>query len=222
MKKNFVVIGIGSFGGSVARTLYGLGHDVLAVDSDEELVEAISPYVTHAVQVDATDENSLRSLGIANIDTAIIAMGEDIKVSILTTILCKELGVERIVAKAQDELHGKVLSKIGADRVVYPEREMGVRIAQSLVSSNILECIGLSEKYNVAEIETLKEWDGKTLKELALRTDYGINVVAVKNESGDIRINPHGEDSITGSDVLVVIGTMEDIRNIEKRSKKKK
>jgi trk system potassium uptake protein len=222
MKKNFVVIGIGNFGYSVARTLYSLGHDVLAIDSSEELVEDISPFVTQAVQADATDEGTLKSLGIANMDTAIIAMGDDIKSSVLTTLLCKELGARSVVVKAQDELHGKVLSKIGADRVVYPEREMGARIAQSLVSSNILECIGLSDKYNIAEIDTPEEWDNKTLKELALRTDYGINVVAVKNADGEIRINPHGEDVLADSDVLVVIGTMEDIRNIEKYAKKKK
>lgn len=221
MKKNYVVIGIGRFGFSVARTLYELGNDVLAVDNDEELVESISPYVTHAVQIDAMDENSLKSLGISNMDAAIIGMGDDVKASILVTVLCKELGANMVIAKAQDALHGKVLSKVGADRVVYPEREMGIRIAQSLASSNILECIDLSDEYSVAEIEAFKEWHNKSLKELDLRKNYGINVMAIKGEENSLNISPTSDDKISPKDVLVVIGTLEDLQNLEGTAKRK-
>lgn len=222
MKKNYIVIGMGRFGFSVARTLYEMGHDVLAVDSDEELVDAISPFVTRAVQIDATDENSIRSLGISNMDAAVVAMGDDIKASILIALLCKELGAGMVIAKAQDALHGKVLSKMGVDRVVYPEREMGIRVAQSLASSNILECIDLSDDYSIAEIEVLKDWDGRSLKDLDLRKNYGINVMAIKGSDASLNISPLGEDVLKQKDILVVIGSLEDLQNLEHVAKRKK
>lgn len=222
MKKNYVVIGIGRFGFSVARSLYEMGNDVLAVDSNEELVESISPYVTHAVQIDAMDENSLKSLGLSNMDAAIIGMGDDVKASILVTLLCKELGVGKVIAKAQDALHGKVLSKIGADRVVYPELEMGVRVAQSLASSNILERIDLSDDYSIAEIDTFREWCGRSLKDLDLRKKFGINVMAIKQSDGELNISPLGEDIIKEKDILVVIGLLDELQNLEAAAKKRK
>ena len=222
MKKNFVVIGMGRFGFSVARTLYEMGHDVLAVDSAQELVNDISPYVTHAVQADAADEKSLRALGLNNMDAAIIGMGDDIKASIFVTILCKELGVNMVISKAQDELHGKVLSKIGADKVVYPERDMGIRVAQSLTSSNILEFIGLSDEHSIVEVEVPDEWDDCTIKDLDLRKKHGVNVVAIKSQDGHLNINPLGETVLNHKDIMVVIGSLDDIRNIEHPTKKKK
>ena len=222
MKKNYIVIGMGRFGFSVARTLYELGNDVLAVDNDEDLVESISPYVTHAVQIDAMDEGSLKSLGISNMDAAIIAMGDDVKASILVTLLCKELGAGMVIAKAQDALHAKVLCKVGADRVVNPERDMGIRIAQGLASSNILECIDLSDEYTVAEIQAFKEWHGKNLKDLDLRKNYGINVMAIKGEENKLNISPLSEDIIQPNDVLVVIGSIDDLQTLEETAKKQK
>lgn len=222
MKKNYIVIGMGRFGFSVARTLYELGNDVLAVDNDEDLVESISPYVTHAVQIDAMDEGSLKSLGISNMDAAIIAMGDDVKASILVTLLCKELGAGMVIAKAQDALHAKVLTKLGADRVINPERDMGIRIAQGLASSNILECIDLSDEFTVAEIQAFKEWYGKTLRQLDLRKTYGINVMAIKGKEAKLNISPLSEDIIQPEDVLVVIGTIDDLQTLEETAKKKK
>lgn len=215
MKKNYVVIGIGRFGFSVARALYDMGHDVLAVDNNEDIVEAISPYVTHAVQINASDEHSIKSLGISNMDAAIVGMGDDIQASILVTLLCKELGVGTVIARAQDDLHGKVLAKIGADRVVYPEHEMGVRVAKSLTCSNILECIDLSDEYSIAEVEVLKEWDNKTLKDIELRKNYGINVMAIKSPNGELNISPLPENVLKQKDILVVIGPLEDIQRLE-------
>ncbi|MEL5900799.1 TrkA family potassium uptake protein, partial [Clostridium sporogenes] len=138
-RKQFVVIGLGRFGTSVAKTLYTLGNDVLAIDSSEDIVQSIADSVTHSVQIDATDENSLRSLGIRNFDVAVITIGSDIQASTMATLLVKEMGVKYIIAKANTEIHAKVLYKIGADRVVFPERDMGVRVAHNLVSTNILD-----------------------------------------------------------------------------------
>ena len=168
--KQFVIIGLGRFGSSIAKTLYSLGNDVLAIDKDEDIVQEIADSVTHAVQLDATDENALRALGIRNFDVAVVTIGDNIQSSIMATLLVKELGVKYIIAKGHSDLHAKVLYKIGADRVVLPEKDMGVRVAHNLVSANILDYIELSEDYSVMEIQVLDEWSGKTLNELRLRS----------------------------------------------------
>lgn len=213
--KQFVVIGLGRFGHSVAKTLYALGNDVLAIDSSETRVQEISDSVTHAVQADATDENALKSLGIRNFEVAVIGMGDDIQGSIMATLLVKELGVKYVIAKAQTELHAKVLYKIGADRVVFPERDMGVRVAHNLVSSNILDYIELSPDYSIAEVVALHSWEGKTLRELNMRSEYGINIMAIKRGK-EINISPQADDMIMKDDVLVVIGGTEELSKIEK------
>ena len=146
--KQYVVIGCGRFGSSVAKTLYELGNDVLAIDRNEEIVQEIYEYVTHAVQADVMDENVLKELGIRNFDVVIVSIGSDLEASILATLIAKELGVKVVIAKAQSELHGKVLSKIGADKVIFPERDMGVRVGHNLVSSNILDFIELSPDFS--------------------------------------------------------------------------
>ena len=170
--KQFVIIGLGRFGSSIAKTLYSLGSDVLAIDLDEDIVQEISDSVTHAVQLDATDENALRSLGIRNFDVAVVTIGDNIQSSIMATLLVKELGVKYIIAKGHSDLHAKVLYKIGADRVILPEKDMGVRVAHNLVSANILDYIELSEDYSVMEIQALEEWTGSTLKDVKLRSKY--------------------------------------------------
>ena len=213
-KKQFVVIGLGRFGTSVAKTLYSLGNDVLAIDVDEETVQNISDSVTHSVQAEATDENTLRSLGIRNFDVAVVTIGSDLQASVMVTLLLKELGVKYIIAKANSELHAKVLYKIGADRVVLPERDMGVRVAHNLVSSNILDYIELSSDYSIAEIANPRGWQGKTLQELNLRANYGINVVAVKKDN-DINVSPIAEDVLEAGDVIVAIGGAEELSKLE-------
>lgn len=212
--KQFVVIGLGRFGSSIAQTLYSLGNEVLAIDTDEETVQSISNSVTHAVQADATDEATLRSLGIRNFDVAVVTIGSDIQSSIMITLLCKELGVKYVIAKAHNEMHAKVLYKIGADRVVFPERDMGVRVAHNLCSSNILDYIELSPDYSIMEIEAIREWEGKSLRELSMRSRYGINVMAIKRNN-DINISPTAEDVIKHGDVLVVIGGTEELKVLE-------
>lgn len=215
MKKQFVAIGCGRFGSSVALKLMELDYEVMVVDKSEETIQNIADKVTYAVQADATDENTIKSLGIRNFDVAIISIGADIQSSILVTLMAKELGVKFVVAKAQNELHGKVLYKIGADRVVFPEREMGIRIAKNLVSDNILDYIELAPDYSIMEVVALPEWLGKTLKEINMRSTYGINVMAIKHGM-DINIAVGPDDQIKEGDVLVVIGHNDDLKKIEK------
>ncbi|MDF2882053.1 MAG: trkA [Clostridiaceae bacterium] len=213
-KKQFVVIGLGRFGSSLAKTLYALENDVLAVDIDEDTVQNISESVTHSVQADGTDENSLRALGISNFDVAVITIGEDIQASIMTTLLVKEIGVKHIITKANNELQAKVLYKIGADRVVLPERDMGVRVAHNLVSSSILDYIELSPDYSIAEIVAPEDWYNRSLKELSMRSNYGVNVVAIKHY-GDINVSPNADDVVEPGDIIIAIGGTDELSKIE-------
>nr|WP_232059708.1 MULTISPECIES: TrkA family potassium uptake protein [Kyrpidia] len=215
--KQFVVIGLGRFGSSVAKTLYQTGHEVLAIDGDREVIEDIMDSVTHAVQADATDEQALRALGLRNFDVAVVGIGGDIQASILCTLIVRELGVPFIVAKAQTELHGKVLSRIGADRVVHPERDMGLRVAHNLVSPNILDYIELSPDYSIAEVAAGKGMVGKTLRQLDIRAKYGCNVMAIKRGE-NINISPLADDRLREQDILVVIGSNEDLRRLEEEA----
>ena len=204
-RKQFVVIGLGRFGQSVAKTLEELGNEVLAIDMDADAVREISDYVTHSVQMDATDENALHTLGISNFDVAVINIGSNIQASVMITLLVKEMGVKYIIAKGQSELHAKVLKKIGADRVVLPEKEMGVRVAHNLVSSSILDYIELSEEYSILEIKPLNEWVGRKLCDLDLRSKCGINIIAIKLND-KIDITPSANTIFVANSVLVVIG----------------
>jgi len=212
--KQYVVVGCGRFGSSVAKTLYKMGHDVLAIDSSEEIIQHISDEVTHAVQADATDENTLKSLGLRNFDVAITTIGSDIQSSIMATLMLKELGVKYVVAKAHNEIHAKLLLKIGADRVVFPERDMGMRVAHNLVSTNILDYIELSPDYSIMEVTASDEWIGKTLIDLNIRSKYGINVMAIKH-GNEINVSPMAMDRIESGDVLVVIGQNKCLKKLE-------
>ena len=213
-KKQFVVIGLGRFGESLARTVYDLGHDVLVIDMDEEKIEDIADHVTHAVQMDATDENALKKIGLRNFDIAVVSIGGDIQSSVMATLLLKELGVGFIVAKVQSDLHAKVLSKIGANKVIMPERDMGRRVAHNLVSSNILDYIELSSEYSIMEIEALASWTQKSLKELDLRKKYGINVVAIK-DGKNVNVSPGADEIIKEKDIVVALGSQQDLVKLE-------
>jgi trk system potassium uptake protein TrkA len=215
--KQFAVIGCGRFGSSVAKTLYKLGNDVLAIDRDGEIIQDISDSVTHAAEADVMDENVLKDLGIRNFDVVIVSIGSDLEASIMATLVAKELGVKTVVAKAQNELHAKVLYKIGADKVIFPERDMGVRVAHNLVSTNILDFIELSPDYSIVEINAISEWENKALKELKLPTKYGINVMAIKRGKY-INVSPYADDVILKGDIVVAIGSTEDLARIEQRA----
>ncbi|AWK52439.1 potassium transporter Trk [Clostridium beijerinckii] len=213
-KKQFVIIGLGRFGASIAKTIYNLGHDVLAIDTNEDKIQEIVDNVTHAVQMDATDENALRTLGIRNFDVAVVTIGSNIQASIMVTLLVKEMGVKYILAKGTSDLQAKVLYKIGADRVILPEKDMGTRVAHNLVSSNILDYIELSSEYSMIEIQPLDEWYNKSLKDTKIRAKYGINIVAVKTEH-NINVSPSADYVIKHTDVLVALGSSSDLIKFE-------
>lgn len=212
--KQFLIIGAGRFGFSIAKNLCDMGHDVMVIDAREDVVNQIADSVTHVVQGNAVDERTIKSLGVSNFDVAVISMGSDIQSSILTAIMLKEAGVKKIVAKAQNELHAKVLDKVGVDKIVFPERDMGAKIAQSLVSSNIMDYIELSPEYSIVEIAPLEDWIGKNLIELNMRVKYGVNIMAIKKET-DINISPAASTIIDRNDVLIVIGHNKDLRKIQ-------
>ncbi len=212
--KQFIVVGLGRFGSSVAITLANKDYDVLAIDTDEEKVQEISSEVTHAVQVDATDEEALKTLGVGNFDIAIVSIGENIHGNILATLILKELGVRHVVVKAQDRLHGKLLRKIGADKVVYPERDMGVRVANNLVSANVLDYIELASDYSIAELVASDRLDSKSLKDLHLRKDFGVNVIAIKTEEG-VNLSINATDIVHSGDILVVMGPEEGLQRLK-------
>lgn len=214
MRRQFAVIGVGRFGGSVAKTLIEMGNEVLVIDRDPERVQAFASLATHAVEADSTDEKALKALGIRNFDVVVVSIGDDIQASIMTTLILKEMNVSKIVVKARNDLHGKVLYKIGADKVIYPERDMGVRVAHSLVSPNILDFIELSDEYSIMEISAGKMFSGKSLKELNFRARFGCNVIAIK--SGDrMNVSPSANDVIQLGDILVVLGHNRDLKKLE-------
>ncbi|MEW8956424.1 TrkA family potassium uptake protein [Clostridium sp.] len=212
--KQYVVIGLGRFGISVAKTLYEAGHEVLAIDKNEDVVQEVSDNVTHAVQMDATDEAALRTIGIRNFDVAVITIGSDIQSSVMVALIVKELGVKYIIAKAHNDLHAKVLYKIGADRVVQPEKDMGVRVGHNIVSSNMLDYIELSPDYSIIEIETPKMWVGKSIKDLNVRANYGINIMAIRKDN-EVNISPDADDIIEENYIIVAIGSVDDLSRLE-------
>jgi trk system potassium uptake protein TrkA len=217
MKKEFVVIGLGRFGGSIVRELVKLEADVMAIDISVERVDEYASIATQAVAADTTDESVLISLGLRNFEHVIVAIGENIQASILTTIMLKEIGVPKITVKAQNDYHGKVLRKIGADHVVHPERDMGIRIANNVVSSNILDYLELSEEHSIAEIKASDKLVGYTLIELDIRAKYGINIVAIKRGK-NILVSPQAIEKIKLDDILIVIGSDNDIHRFEKKA----
>ncbi|MCJ7646369.1 TrkA family potassium uptake protein [bacterium] len=221
-----VVVGLGIFGAAVAKTLVEKGCEVLAIDEDEEKVKEISNIVTQAVQADATDEKTLRSLGVDKMDMAVISTGENMEASILVTLLIKELGVKTIVAKAISPSHGTVLRKIGATRVVFPERDTGVRLAENLASPDILEHIALSPEYGILEVHTPKSFIGSTLRKINVRAKHGVIIIAIKRklpyltETGEsdfkeeILITPEADEEVADGDILVVLGPNKKIDNL--------
>lgn len=212
MRKSFVIIGLGRFGGSVCRTLVESDQEVLAIDSCEDRVNEYMNIATHAVVANAQDETTLRSLGLRNFDHVIIAIGEDIQASILVTLMAKEMGVPRITAKAQNEYHARVLEKVGADFVVHPERDMGVRIAHKLTSNTMLDFIELSEDYSLAEVKvTAKKFFNQTIEGVNFRRHYNLTIVAIRRGKHELIVSPPANQIILEDDVLLVVGNNQDV-----------
>ena len=215
MKREYAVIGLGRFGGSICKELSNEGMEVLAIDIDENKVNEFRNIAAHAVIADTTDEATLKELGIKNIDHVIIAIGDNIQASILTTVILTDLGVKKITVKAQNDYHEKILNKLGADHVVHPERDMGRRIAHSLISSNILDYLELSDEHSIVEVKAGKKMIDKTLIDLNIRAKYGCNVVAIKRGK-DINVSPSADFTLEKDDILIVIGSDKDIYKFEK------
>ena len=211
--KQYIVIGCGRFGSSVAKKMCQLGNEVMVIDKDEDSIENIAEQVTHTAIVDVTEERDLKSIGLGNFDVVIVAISSDIRASIMVTIMAKEMGVPKIVCKAKDELQAKVLYKIGADKVVFPERDMGIRLAYNLASENILDQINLDPEYSIIEIVTPTNWVGKTIIELNLRAKYDITVLAVKTTSG-LKVMPSPNYKMQEKNILIIIGNTDKISDI--------
>ena len=213
--KTFIVIGLGLFGTETARKLCTHGCEVLAMDIRSDLVQQVAADVTHAVVGDGQDKEVLRALGAGKFDCAIIAIGDDLAASVLTTMNLKELGVPYVICKAPDETHRRVLEKLGADRVVIPEQEQAARLARSLSSHNVLDYIELSEEYGIIEVPAPGSWKGKSLKELNIRAALGVNILAIRR-GGQINVSPGADFAFEQADVVVVLGDSAALKKVQK------
>lgn len=214
--KQFVVFGLGRFGESVATALSEAGYEVMVVDKSQEKVQEISTIVTQAIQADATDLETLKALGIRNFDVAIVAIGTDIQSSIMTTLLLKELHIPYVVAKASTETHKKVLEKLGADRIISPEFDMGKRLANNLIAGNIIDYIQLSHDYSIMEIPILPEWCNQSIAQLNIRAQYDINIIAVERHK-EIYVTPDSNYILEKDDLLVIVGNNKSIQELEEK-----
>ncbi len=213
--KSYIVIGLGRFGSQVARELCKLGCEVLAMDTNTELVHQVANDVTHAVTGDGQDKEVLRALGTREFDCGIVAIGDDLAASVLVTMNLKELGVPFIICKAHDETHRRVLQKLGADRVVIPEQEQAARLARSLSSHNVLDYIELSDEYGIIEVPAPAIWGGKSLKELNVRAKLGVNILAVRRQ-GKTNVSPAADFVLADGDILLVLGDSAALKKVQK------
>lgn len=208
MRKQYAVFGLGSFGESVAVTLQELGCEVVVVDNHMERIEDISPYVSYAVQADIEDPEVIRSLGARNLDGVVVAVADDMEASIMATLVSKEIGVPYVLAKAKNDLHAKVLKKIGADSIIFPEKEIGQSVARNLVSGEFVDWISLSPDYSITEIQVPEKWIGKSLSEIDVRRTKDVNVVGVRiGEKIQVTIDP--EEPLQKEMMLIMIGSNE-------------
>lgn len=212
-RKQFGVLGLGRFGMSVAKTLSKNGFDVIAVDSDPDNVQEASEFVTYAAMADITDEAALRGLGLANVDVAVVAVGGNLEAGVMSTLICKEMGIPYLVAKAKNDRQKKILDKLGADRVVFPEGEMGVRIANTLSYDGFVDFMELADEFAIAELSPFKDWIGKSLIDLNFRQAYGLNVVGIKSK-GVFDVSPDVDRCFEKNDIIVVIGESSQLQNL--------
>ncbi len=213
--KTFIVIGLGRFGSTAAEKLYDMGHEVVVVDQNEDAVSSMADKCTHGAMGDARELDVLRAVGAAECDCAIVAMGEDLAASVLITMNLKDLGCKQIICKAQNEMFRRALLRVGADQVVIPEKEMALRLVQSLGSSSFHDYMEFSGEYAIAEVEPPKSWQGKSLKTLNVRAKYQLTVLAIK--TGDkIRMSPGAEDVVSRGDTVMVMGRHEDLQRLQK------
>lgn len=225
-RRTFAVIGLGRFGSAVATTLTQLGQDVIGVDADGERVRLLADVVRQAVELDAVDERALRAAGIDEVDVAIVSIGENIEASLLVVMQVKDLGVPTILAKAVTPLHGRILQKLGVSRVIFPEREMAVRIAHSLALPNLVDYIELSKDSSIVELPAPEEFVGRSLKELELRPRYGLTLIAIRrpgqtSDAEVTHVSPSADDRIERGDILVLIGANDRVSQLDRLLRRK-
>jgi trk system potassium uptake protein len=221
-RRQFAVIGLGRFGSAMATTLTELGHDVIGVDGEAEKVRAHADVIAQAIELDATDERALKAAGIQDVDVAVVSIGENIESSLLVVMQLRDLGVPMVVAKAVTPLHGRILEKIGVSRVIFPEREMAIRVAHGLVMPDVIDYIELSRDFSIVELTAPEAFVGKTLKQLELRPRYGLTLIAVKRRSGTTpdapvvtNVSPSADEEIRRDDVLVLLGSNEKLGRLD-------
>lgn len=214
MEKQYAVFGLGSFGMSVAVTLQNLGCEVVVVDNHMERIQEIADSVSYAMRADIEDPEVIRSLGTRNLDGVIVAVSEDMEASVMATIISKELGVPYVLAKAKNEMHAKILRKIGADAVIFPERETGERIARNLVSANFADWITLSPEYSIIEIAVPTQWIGRTLMQLDVRRSHDVSVVGI-TIGEKVEVNPDPDKPLKEGQVLILVGANKALQELQ-------
>lgn len=212
--QQFAVLGLGKFGTEITKALYNYGYEVLAIDIDEEKVNEVAGFCTHSLVADVSEENTLRTVAIENFDTVVIAIGNNMQASIITALICKEMGVKNIIAKAHNEKHGKVLNKIGVNQVIYPEAAMAEKVATKLINPNIQNHMEIVAGYSIAEIRIPDKWVNKNLGELALRSEYAVNVLIIIRADDEVITAPTGDTVLNEDDIIVVGGSNQDIENL--------
>lgn len=217
VKKQYAVIGLGRFGQALAKRLHAEGAEVLVIDNDMDLVNEMEPYCTQAVCADATEEAVLERLGIRNFDVVIVCVASDVESSVFVTLTCKQLGVPKVIAKAQNERHRQVLEKIGADMVIIPEEEAGFKLAANLVAPNMIEVLSLEDKFRIVEIRTPQKWCNKTLLELDLRKTEKVSIVLIKRGE-EIISTPSADCKLLPEDVLVISGSYTDTKRLSAKA----
>lgn len=218
-KRQFAVIGLGRFGAAMATTLIGLGQDVLGIDTDDDRVQALADRVPHLMVVNASDPRALREAGVADVDVAVISIGANIEASLLIVMAVKEMGVKFIVAKATSDVHGRILERVGVDRVIYPEREAAVRMAHSLVVPNVIDYISLSKDFSIIEIPAPPLFVGQSLRAINLRAQHGLTLIAIKRVVGGVtttNVSPSPDEAIQQGDTLALVGSNQQLIALEK------
>ncbi len=215
MVKSFIVFGLGRLGSTVAKTLYNMQNDVLAVDMNPERVKYVSENVTTAIEADLMDEDVFDDLGLSNFDCAVIAIGSSLDSAIMATIACVEAGIPLIVAKAPTKRYGHILKRLGAHTIIYPEIDMGMRLAKQLTDNGITDYFELSDDYGIVEYEVAEDWVGKSIRELQLRREFNVNVIAIRR-SKDLIVRHVAEEVLNRNDIIIFFGSDDDLKQIQK------
>lgn len=213
--KSYVVFGLGRFGSTVAMTLTELGYEVLAIDSNFDRVQAVADKVTTSMQIDMMDEVATDSLGLKNFDGAVVAIGANFEAAVMATISAKDANIPFIIAKANSVRQGTILSKVGADEIVYPERDMGARVAYNMTSRNLLDYIQISKDVSIAEIKVLQSWTNKTIEDLEFRNNFKVTILGIERD-GDVEVNPSPNTILKNGDILIIVGKDANVKMVEK------